>query len=75
MRIPTLAELAAQGLADVVERNKKGEAVVYRLKPEGQNAVYSAMKHNATLVKADEGLRKQLENAAVKNAKLIGGSK
>jgi hypothetical protein len=45
--VPTAAELYHQQLSEAVERNKKGEPTVYRLKPEGQQMILDAMQHNA----------------------------
>ena len=73
--VPTCAELALRGLAEVVERNKKGEATIYKIKSEGFTAIYDAMKHNARLLSSDEVLRKQYEVAAVMKAKRDGGKK
>ena len=67
--VPTVAELVAQGLAEVVERNKKGEASAYRVKPDGYAAIYSAMKYNAMLLSADESARREYESAAIRKAK------
>lgn len=73
--VPSLAELAVRGLADVLERNKKGEPTIYAIKPQGFDTMYSAMKHNATLLKNNEALRRQRETAAIQNAKMNGGKK
>ena len=50
--VPTVPELHQQGLAVVLERNKKSVPVLYRLTPEGQDEVYQVMASNASARKA-----------------------
>lgn len=47
VHVPTADELYRQQLAEALERNKKGEPTVYRLKAEGQQMILDAMQHNA----------------------------
>ena len=67
--VPSAAELLALGMADVVERNKKGEASVYSIRPAGYEAIYSAMKYNAKLLTGNEALRRERESLAIRKAK------
>jgi hypothetical protein len=46
--VPTLVELEAIGMAEVVARNEKGKPTHYRTSPEGQRWIYAAMAHNST---------------------------
>lgn len=68
-RVPTVTELLRLGLADVVERNKKGEPTVYSIREAGYEVVFSAMKHNASTLLCDSVLRRERETAAIKAAK------
>lgn len=52
VHVPTCNELYRQNLAVAIERNKKGEPTVYRLKSAGQQMIYDAMRHNAERGKA-----------------------
>ena len=67
--VPTAAELLKLGLADVAERNKKGEASIYSIRPAGYQAIYSAMKHNAKLLAGNDALRRERESLAIRKAK------
>ena len=69
-RVPTASELLREGLADVVEWNKKGEPTVYSIREAGYEAIFSAMKHNASTLLCDSVLRRERETAAIKAAKL-----
>ena len=74
MHVPSLPELAQQGLAHPVEWNKKREATHYTATSEGQRVIYSCMKHNAELLRSDEGLRREAETAAIRRAKYGEGT-
>lgn len=45
--VPTLVELHARGLAEVVGRNGKKEPSHYRATPEGEALIRDAMRRNA----------------------------
>lgn len=45
VHVPTLPELAEQGLAEIVEVGKRG--TFYRATPAGQATIYAAMRKNA----------------------------
>lgn len=72
MRVPSVAELVATGGAEVVERNKKGEATIYKLLPQGADTISHAMLHNGKILRADEVRRKQREQDTIRIAKQNG---
>ncbi|HEY3491380.1 MAG TPA: hypothetical protein VGK43_00410 [Solirubrobacterales bacterium] len=63
--VPSLAELAAKGLARVIERNKDGKATIVVPSPEGQALIYATMSRNAERMRANherrnhEGVREE----------------
>ena len=69
MPVPTVADLVRRGLAEVWERNRKGEPIAYVISSEGYEVMYSSMKHNARLLATDDALRREGESNAVRNAK------
>ena len=73
--VPTVTDLVARGLAEVFERNKKGEPIAFVISSEGYDVMYSAMKNNARLLSSDDVLRKASESKAVRDAKSLGGKK
>ena len=73
--VPSVVDLVARGLAEVFERNKKGEPIAFVISSEGYEVMYSAMKHNARLLSSDVVLRKASESKAVRDAKSTGGKK
>ena len=75
MPVLTVADLVRQGLAEVWERNRKGEPIAYVISSEGYEVMYSAMKHNARLLATDDALRRESESQSVRDAKDIGGKK
>lgn len=67
--VPAVVELVADGKASVVERNRKSEPTVYMIGEAGYDAIFSAMSHNASVLKCDSVLRRERETAAIKAAK------
>lgn len=63
------------GLAEVFERNKKGEPIAFVISSYGYKLIYDAMKYNAKLLASDSEMRKESESLAVRNAKNMGGNK
>lgn len=65
--VPTAAELAEEGLAKVIERNKAGKPVSFRIKPKGYAKIQAAQSINVEVVKAAElevaNLRADVERA------------
>lgn len=53
--VPTVLELAAQGLARPVDGGS-----AYRIEPAGQQLIYDAMKRNAERLKADPELARRV---------------
>lgn len=74
MRVPMVSELVGAGGVEVVERNKKGEASVYKLLKSGSETISHAMLHNGNILRDDDVLRKQYEINAIYYSKQSGGS-
>lgn len=55
-KVPSLPELAAQGLAEVVGRDGKGRPTHYRPTPEGEQVLREAMAVNARAMLEDDTL-------------------
>jgi hypothetical protein len=64
--VPTVLELAAQGLAFPAP----GGGSAYRIEPEGYRLMKEAMARNAERVKADPELGRRVEVAAVTRGRL-----